>query len=88
MAAALGAPVTVMATAGEGGPWGMAILAAYMKNKQGETLADYLSKRVFAGAECLTVEPGNSDETGFAAFMERYKACLVVERAAAEAFNA
>lgn len=84
MAAALGAPVNVMATAGEGGPWGMAILAAYMKESKGETLADYLSERVFAGAECLTARPDAADEAGFAAFMERYKAGLAVERAAAD----
>ena len=88
MAAALSAPVNVMATASEGGPWGMAILAAYMKNGQGETLADYLSTHVFAGAECSKVEPSPADEAGFATFMKRYKASLTVERAAVEALQA
>jgi sugar (pentulose or hexulose) kinase len=87
MAAALGAPVSVMATAGEGGPWGIAILAAYMSNNKGEPLADYLSERVFAGARCSAVEPEPAAEAGFAAFMERYKAGLAVERAAVEAFE-
>lgn len=88
MAAALSAPVSVMATAGEGGPWGMAVLAAYMKNSQGESLADYLSERVFAGVECSVAEPKDADEAGFAAFMERYKAGLAVEQAAVDEFRA
>ena len=88
MAAALGAPVNVMATASEGGPWGMAILAAYMKNTQGEALADYLSGNVFAGAECSTVEPNAADQAGFATFMKQYKASLAVERAAVEVLHA
>jgi sugar (pentulose or hexulose) kinase len=87
MAAALGAPVSVMATASEGGPWGMAILAAYMQNGRGQALADYLSERVFVDTECSSVEPDASDETGFAVFMERYKASLAVERAAVEALH-
>lgn len=88
MAAALGAPVNVMATASEGGPWGMAILAAYMKNNNGEALADYLSGHVFAGTECSTVKPEEADIAGFAEFIERYKASFAVERAAADVLNA
>lgn len=87
MAAALGVPVSVMATAGEGGPWGMAILAAYMANNNGKTLADYLSEDVFAGAECTAAEPIPSDAEGFKAFMRRYESCLAVEKAAAELFR-
>lgn len=87
MAAAMGAPVTVMATAGEGGPWGMAVLAAYMVNKQGQTLPDYLNSRVFADAECTTVEPDEKDIAGFAVFMERYQAGLVIERSAVESLE-
>jgi sugar (pentulose or hexulose) kinase len=88
MAAALGTTVNVMTTAGEGGPWGMAVLAAYMMNKQGTALADYLSAVVFAGAKCAAVEPDPADAAGFAAFMERYKASLAVERAAVRALRA
>lgn len=84
MAAAMGAPVTVMATAGEGGPWGMAVLAAYMMNKQDDTLPDYLSSCVFANAECTTVAPISDDTEGFAAFMQRYQAGLPVEQSAVE----
>ena len=87
MAAAMGAPVTVMSTAGEGGPWGMAILAAYMINKQGETLPDYLSSRVFQGSERTTVEPDAADVQGYAAFMKRYEAGLDVERQAVRAVH-
>jgi sugar (pentulose or hexulose) kinase len=87
MAAALGAPVKVMTTAGEGGPWGMAVLASYMKYNGGEELADYLSGHVFADAECTTVEPVPADQAGFMTFMKRYKASLTVERAAVEALH-
>jgi sugar (pentulose or hexulose) kinase len=87
MAAALGAPVSVMATAGEGGPWGMAILAAYMKNSGGKALADYLSEDVFSGAECTSVEPDPNDMQGFMEFMRRYKSCLAVERTAVKEFD-
>ncbi len=83
MAAALGVPISVMATAGEGGPWGMAILASYMKNNRGEGLADYLSERVFNNAERSTAEPDPADMAGFEKFIERYKAGFSVERAAA-----
>ena len=85
MATALDTPVCVMVTASEGGPWGMAILAAYMNNSRGESLADYLSKHVFAGAECNVVEPDDAEKEGFVAFIERYKASLPVEQAAVEA---
>ena len=89
MAAALNAPVTVMATAGEGGPWGMAILAAYMKQKKdGESLAGYLQYSVFAGSAGKTMLPLEEDVQGFARFMERYKKGLVIERAAVEVFHA
>ena len=84
MATAMGVPVTVMATAGEGGPWGIAILAAYMMNKQSESLADYLSDSVFTGSEKTTVAPDNADIEGFGAFMQRYEAGLAIERKAVE----
>lgn len=82
MSAVMGAPVTVMATAGEGGPWGMAVLAAYMMNGQNDTLPDYLGSRVFAGSGAVTVAPDAADVAGFRAFMRRYEAGLDVERAA------
>lgn len=85
MAAALHTPVTVMETAGEGGAWGIALLAAYRKDhREGESLADYLQNRVFAGQEGETVAPDPRDEAAIDAFIESYKACLAAERAAVE----
>lgn len=85
MAAAMNVPVSVMETAGEGGAWGIALLAAYMLNKEsGETLEAYLSDRVFAGEYGTTIAPDPDDVAGFAEFMERYKKGLVIERAAVD----
>ena len=85
MAAAAGAPVSVMETAGEGGPWGMALLAAYCVRKaQGQTLEDYLENQVFAGQPVTTLAPEAADVEGFNAFIRRYSAGLAVERAAVE----
>ena len=85
MAAAMKVPVSVMATAGEGGAWGMALLAAYMINrKEGERLETYLTERVFAGEEETTIAPDPEDVAGFEAFMNRYKNGLDVERTAVE----
>lgn len=85
MAAAMNVPVSVMETAGEGGAWGIALLASYMKNKeQGETLDSYLTNKVFAGQEAVEMSPDPEDVKGFDAFIERYKAGLVIERAAVD----
>lgn len=87
LAAALNAPVTVMDTAGEGGPWGMAVLAAYMIEKEDkESLADYLDKKIFAGQTGTTVAPEAEDVAGFDRFTEVYKAALAAEKAAVETF--
>lgn len=85
MAAACNAPVTCMETAGEGGPYGMALLAAYMLNKaEGETLEAYLNAHVFADAKGSTMQPDQADVDGFNAYIRRYKALLEVERKAVE----
>lgn len=85
LAAAINAPVSVMETAGEGGPWGMALLAAYMKNKEnGENLEDYLAKKVFAGNEGNRMEPDPKDVEGYEVFIERYKKGIAIEKAALE----
>ena len=85
MAAACSAPVTCMDTAGEGGPYGMALLAAYRVWKSdGETLEDYLSRRVFADVSGSTIQPDDETVAGFSAYMKRHKALLAVERAAVE----
>ena len=83
LAAAANSPVSVMTTAGEGGPWGMALLAAYRANRaEGQTLEAYLDERVFAGQKVSTLEPEKADVDGFNAFLARYKAALPVEKAA------
>lgn len=85
LAAAMNAPVTVMDTASEGGPWGMAILASYGKNKaEGESLSDFLTKKIFAGQTGTTIAPMASDVEGFDAFMQTYVKCLPSERAAVD----
>ncbi|MBD5150726.1 MAG: ATPase [Oscillibacter sp.] len=85
MAAACNAPVTCMETAGEGGPYGMALLSAYLLNKgEGESLEDYLSGRVFAGVSGATLAPDQAEAEGFNAYMRQYMALLQVERAAVE----
>jgi sugar (pentulose or hexulose) kinase len=85
MAAAMNVPVSVMETAGEGGAWGIAVLAAYMLHKaKNGPLETYLSETVFAGQKGTTIAPDKKDVAGFAAFMERYKAGLGIERAAVD----
>ena len=85
LAAAINAPVSVMETAGEGGPWGVALLAAYMKNKaDGESLEDYLAKKVFAGNAGSRMEPNPKDVEGYEVFTQRYKKGIEIEKAALE----
>ena len=85
MAAAMDVPVVVMETAGEGGAWGIALLAAYMKEKsEGESLGSYLSERVFAGEKGEKLMPEEADVKGFDVFLSRYTEGLAIERAAVE----
>ena len=85
MAAAMQTPVFVMETAGEGGAWGIAILASYMQQKaDGETLPEYLSEKVFHGEEGSVMQPDAADVEGFERFMTDYKNGLAIERAAVE----
>ena len=85
LSAAVGAPVSVMETAGEGGPYGMALLCAYMLWKdQGESLPDYLDNKVFAGAEASTLMADPADIAGFSAFLSRYRKALPLEKCATE----
>lgn len=85
MAAAMDAPVSVMETAGEGGAWGIALLASYMVNKEaGETLDDYLLNKVFAGETGEEMQPDKADVDGFDVFIERYKKGFPIEHAAVE----
>ena len=88
MAGALGVPVAVMETAGEGGPWGMALLAMYRKNRRpGDTLERYLQEQVFAQAKGEELPPDPADAAGFAAYLKRYQAGLAVERTAGAALT-
>lgn len=84
LAAAIDTPVSVMETAGEGGAWGIAILAAYLANKAGRTLEDYLNEVIFAGKLGEKMSPAPEDKASFNAFIERFKSSLPVERAAVE----
>lgn len=88
MAAATSSSVSVMETAGEGGPWGMALLAAYLaERKPGETLEHYLDCQVFAGQTVVPLDPQPQDVDGFTQFMKRYRSGLTVERQAVECFK-
>ena len=88
MAAALNTPIKLMETAGEGGPWGQAILAAYMLLKEeGESLESYLANKVFKSGKVETAEPVEEDVKGFDVFMKDYMAGLAVERAAVDSLK-
>lgn len=85
MASALDVPVAVLESAGEGGAWGIALLAAYAKNKEtGQTLEDFLSGSVFGNDGGETIAPNKADSEGFDAFIQRYKKGLAIERAAVD----
>ncbi len=86
LAAAAKAPVTVSSTAGEGGAFGIAVLAAYMAVKApGESLSDFLRKKIYDGAETLTMEPCEADMEAFERYYERFKRGLSIEREAEKA---
>lgn len=83
--AAVGSPVTAMETAGEGGPYGMALLAAYLISKdEGETLEDFLDQKVFANSKKSTLMADEEEVQGFSEFLEKYEKDLAVERVAVE----
>ena len=88
LSAAVAAPVSVMETAGEGGPYGMALLAAYMLWKEpGESLEDYLDQKVFADAASSTLMADEIEIAGFDAFLVRYKNAFDVERTAVKTLH-
>ena len=83
LAAALGSPISVMETAGEGGAWGIALLASYMVNRSdNQSLADFLDQQVFAGNAGEEITPTAADIAGFNAYIENYMRALPVEEAA------
>ena len=88
LAAAMDATVSVMKTAGEGGAWGIALLASYMVNKDaGEALEDYLQNKVFGGDEGEKMDPDPEDVKGFDEFIKRYRAGFPIERAAIDSLK-
>ena len=87
MAAACRAPVTCMESAGEGGPYGMALLASYMVQKApAQTLEQYLETEVFADVKRMTLAPDSKDAAGFDHYLTQYRAALAAEQAAVAAF--
>jgi len=87
LAAAIGAPVTVGETASEGGAWGIAVLAEYLRRGGSESLGDYLAGRVFAAAALDVAEPDPADVEGYAKWLEQYAAGLAIEKTATEAIS-
>ncbi|WP_372593704.1 xylulokinase [Actinotalea sp.] len=85
LAAAVGAPVGVARTASEGGPWGMAVLAAYLGAAAEQDLGTFLAQEIFGDAAADVVDPDPQDVQGYGVYLERYRAGLAVERAAAQA---
>ena len=88
MSAAINAPVSVMETAGEGGPYGMALLSSYMISGEELSLEDYLDQKVFRGVKTETVMAEDEDVNGFEEYTSLYQKLLKVERLALEVFNA
>lgn len=85
LAGAINTPVYVMETAGEGGAWGIALLADYLVRKEdGESLTDYLNNKVFHDAKGSGMDPVTEDVEGYEKFMERYTKGLAIERAAVD----
>jgi sugar (pentulose or hexulose) kinase len=85
LAAALGSPISVMETAGEGGAWGIALLAGYMvNNSKGLSLADYLEYVVFSGDTGVEITPTQEDIDGFDRYIKLYEAGLAIEKSAVE----
>ncbi len=86
LAAALNSPISVMETAGEGGAWGIALLAAFVvNNRKGQSLPEWLDESVFLGDAGVEIKPTRADVEGFNTYIERYMRGLEVEKAAVEA---
>lgn len=89
LAAALNSPISVMETAGEGGAWGIALLASYLVNKDnGQDLSAFLDRKVFGGNTGVEIKPTAEDVAGFEKYIESYKRGLAIEQAAVEYKNA
>ena len=88
LAAAMGAPVTVMETAGEGGPWGAALLGLYMLKRQSSdiSLPDWLDAEIFAETNGSTITPTGEEISGFERFMQGYRSAVAAEEEAVRTF--
>lgn len=84
MAGAMNTPIAVMETAGEGGAWGIAVLAAYAADNHGEKLEDYLNEKVFSKYQSSVIQPYAEDVSGFKEYMKLYKKGLAVQKSAAD----
>lgn len=84
LANALNTPITLMSNAGEGGPWGMAVLANYAKRGSDKSLADFLDEDVFSNPETMTLSPEPEGVKGYQKFIENYEAGLPIESKAIE----
>ncbi|MGO1592197.1 MAG: xylulokinase [Ancrocorticia sp.] len=87
LADAINIPVRVSESAGEGGAWGIALLASYLKEGDGKALADFLDEDVFAGTEPVTVNPDAAGSEGFKGFLNRFRRALPIQEVAAKAIN-
>ncbi len=87
MAAATGTPVSILETAGEGGAWGIALLASYMTRENRDASLPEFLKEIFAESMGEAVEPDPSDVAGFDQFFARYHKGLAIERAAVESLS-
>lgn len=83
LAAALASPISVMETAGEGGAWGIALLAAYVvHNPDHLPLEAYLEDIVFGGNTGTEIAPTPDEIAGFETYIRNYRNCLPTEQAA------
>ena len=87
LAAAINSPISVMETAGEGGAWGIALLAAYLQEAKEKTLPEWLDQCVFAGNEGVEIAPTEDEVAGFNRYIENYRNCLEIEQAAVKCKN-
>ncbi len=87
LAAAMNTPISVMATAGEGGPWGMAVLAAYLTESANMKLEDFLEKEVFKGSDIDTIAPEDNEVAGFETYIDSFKSVIGAEREAINGMN-
>ena len=87
LAAAMDAPVAVMKTAGEGGPWGMAVLAAYMVHGRGKSLEAYLSEDVFDGLSGEVMQPDPEEVKGYDDYIKMYKDAVEAQKILSKAMK-